>query len=138
MTNNNNQHKEDEAKNFLLYNEAISMLKMTSMAGATAPPEMISGSVFQSLAKIYSNKTVYNSVLQYIYDNGMYNETYARAIFQLQFSQESRPGEDNGNGGQGQSNSSSEEGSGGIAQKSKDSTVIPKDFISKYFKTDGE
>ena len=146
------KEKELEQETYVLYNMAITKIKMADSQYSEDTKEMCEVAVMGCLLDAYQIHDVYCRVLQYLRDNNIY-ERYLRPILELSLYPPEIKTQSNGSGnGEGNSNGHGEENEGinGESKEEKsnsDSNIktkadtydkISKRFIQDMFRSDND
>ena len=145
----NEQEKQLEQETYVLYNMAITKIKMTDSQYSENTKEMCEVSVMGTLLESYKIRDVYCRILQYMRDNNIY-ERYLKPILELSLYPPEIKTQGSENAGEGSGNSDGEEaiGDGNREEKTNyDSNTktktdtydkISKKFIQDMFRSDND
>ena len=145
----NEQEKQLEQETYVLYNIAITKIKMADSQYSEDTKEMCEVAVMGTLLESYKIRDVYYRILQYMRDNNIY-ERYLKPILELSLYPPEIKTQGSENAGEGSGNSDGEEaiGDGNREEKTNyDSNTktktdtydkISKKFIQDMFRSDND
>lgn len=132
----------NEGELFLAYNMGVTKIKMADMQYSEDSKEMCEVAVMGVLAEVYLMRSVYENILQYMMDNGIY-ERYLRPILELQLNppkeKEVESKSENGESSENEKGDNSEKNkgkNGGVSTKTDKHREISKKMIEDMFRID--